>query len=220
MELFLQRVENFRPHAYRVEQAVRPHRHDHEFLKVDGVVGVHPAVDDVHHRHGQHMRANPADIAIERQPARIGSGLRRRQTDAQQRIRPEPRLVRRPVERNHRRVDLALILGIKAGQFVGDLAIDGRDRLFDAFAHEAGLVAVTQFNRFIGPCRRARGYGGAAKTAVLQQDIDLNGGVSPAVDDLAGVNVENGGHGLAGSLAGREQSPAPLVEPDTQRKRT
>ena len=34
----------------------RAHRHDHEFLDVDGVVGMRAAVDDVHHRHGQQVR--------------------------------------------------------------------------------------------------------------------------------------------------------------------
>ena len=43
------------------------HRHDHEFLDVDRVVGVRAAVDDVHHRHGQHVRAGAAEIAVERQ---------------------------------------------------------------------------------------------------------------------------------------------------------
>ena len=76
MKLFLERVENFRSHPHRLEQAVGPDRHHHEFLKIDGVVGVHPAIDDIHHRHRQDMCADPADIAVEWQPSRIRSRLR------------------------------------------------------------------------------------------------------------------------------------------------
>ena len=43
------------------------HRHDHEFLEIDRVVGMHAAIDDVHHRHRQEPRRGAADIAIERQ---------------------------------------------------------------------------------------------------------------------------------------------------------
>ena len=35
-----------------------PDRHDHELLQVDVVVGVRAAVDHVHHRHRQHVRAS------------------------------------------------------------------------------------------------------------------------------------------------------------------
>ena len=41
------------------------HRHDHEFLNVDRVVGMFAAVDDVHHRHRQHPGRGAADIAVQ-----------------------------------------------------------------------------------------------------------------------------------------------------------
>ena len=37
----------------------RADRHDHEFLEVDRIVGMHAAIDDVHHRHRQHARRVP-----------------------------------------------------------------------------------------------------------------------------------------------------------------
>ena len=55
-----------------------------------------------------------ADIAVERQAARLGGRLGHRQADAEDRVGAEPRLVRRAVERDHRRVDLGLVLGVHA----------------------------------------------------------------------------------------------------------
>ena len=45
----------------------RPLGDDHELLEVERVVGVGAAVDDVHQRHGQHARARPAQVLVERQ---------------------------------------------------------------------------------------------------------------------------------------------------------
>ena len=68
-------------------------RHDHEFLDVDRVVGMRAAVDDVHHRHGQHVRVGAAEIAVERQAARFRRGLGRRQRHAEDGVGAEPALV-------------------------------------------------------------------------------------------------------------------------------
>ena len=45
--------------AQRLGETRRANRHDHELLEVDVVVGVLAAVDDVHHRHRQRVRADP-----------------------------------------------------------------------------------------------------------------------------------------------------------------
>ena len=55
------------------EKRSAPGRHHHELLEVDAVVGVRAAVQDVHHRHGQHARRLAAEVAVERQ-ARLGRG--------------------------------------------------------------------------------------------------------------------------------------------------
>src|SRR5882757_1189831 len=39
---------------------------DHEFLEVDRVVGMHAAIDNVHHRHRQRPRRSAADVTIQR----------------------------------------------------------------------------------------------------------------------------------------------------------
>src|SRR3546814_7828599 len=43
----------------------------------------------VHHRHRQQIGRDAADIAVERQAARVGRRLRRRQADAQDRVGAE-----------------------------------------------------------------------------------------------------------------------------------
>jgi len=66
-------VENFRADADRFRARRTADRHDHEFLDVDRIVGMRPAIDDVHHRNRQHVRTRTADIAVERQMGRLGA---------------------------------------------------------------------------------------------------------------------------------------------------
>jgi len=75
MQALLEGVEDFGTDADGIGNAGGAHRHDHEFLEVDGVVGMFAAIDDVHHRHRQDMGRDAADIAIERQTARIAAAL-------------------------------------------------------------------------------------------------------------------------------------------------
>ena len=83
-----ERMESLRAPAHRLLQGGRAERHDHEFLEVDGVVGVDPAVDDVHHRHRQNARRGSPDIAIERQAGRLGGRLRDSEGHAEDCVRP------------------------------------------------------------------------------------------------------------------------------------
>ena len=110
VERLAQGVEHLRPHADGLGERRGADRHDHEFLEVDRIVGVRPAVDDVHHRHRETPRLRPADVAVERQPGRLRRGLGRRQRYAQDRVGAEPGLVGRAVERDQRAVDRDLIL--------------------------------------------------------------------------------------------------------------
>ena len=43
-----------------------PDRHDHEFLKVNVIVCMRAAVDDVHHRDGKRARIWATEITVER----------------------------------------------------------------------------------------------------------------------------------------------------------
>jgi hypothetical protein len=142
---------------------------------------VDAAVDDVHHRRRQDARRGPADIAIELQVGGFGRRLGDRQRNAEDRVGAEPRLVGRAVEGDHRLVDLDLLLGLEAADGVENVAGDRFDRLLDALAAVAALVAVAQLDRLVGAGRGARRHGGAAHRAVFEHDVDLDGRVAAAV---------------------------------------
>ncbi len=81
-ELF-QGMENLGAATQSLAEGIGPHRHDHEFLDIQAVVGVFAAVDDVHHRHRHLHRAHAAEIAVERQAGLFGSSLGDRHRDGE-----------------------------------------------------------------------------------------------------------------------------------------
>ena len=181
-----------------------PDRHDHEFLEIDRIVGMHAAIDDVHHRHRQEPRAGSADIAVERQPVGVGRRLRHGQRDAEDGIGAEPALVLRAVELDQRLVDMDLVFRLHAADGVEDLAVHRFDRLQHALAEEALLVAVAQLHRLMRAGRGAGRHGGAAEGAVLQGHVDLHRRIAAAVEDLPADDVDDGGH--ARSFAWRAET--------------
>jgi hypothetical protein len=90
MQTLLQRVEDFGAAAQALGEARRADRHDHELLEVDRIVGMGAAVQDVHHRDRQGRGRNAADIAVERQPARVGGSLRDGEAHAEDGVGAEP----------------------------------------------------------------------------------------------------------------------------------
>ena len=196
MQLLLERVEHLRAPPDRFGQAVGTDRHDHEFLDIDRVVGMFAAIDDVHHRHRQDMRRNAANITIEWQAARIRGGLGHRHAGAKDSIGADPALVGRAIERDHRQVDIALVLGIeRADQHVADLGIHRIHRIDHALAQIAGLVAIAEFDGFMRAGRGSAGHRGAAKAAIVEQNIDLDRGITPRIENFAGVDIDDRGHG-------------------------
>ncbi len=63
-EGFFEVCKNFCPPANTVCHCWCANRLDHEFLNVDGVVGVLATVDDVHHGYGQGVCKNAANITV------------------------------------------------------------------------------------------------------------------------------------------------------------
>ena len=82
--------------AQRLAEARRADRHDHELLEVHAVVGVHPAVQHVQHRHGQHVGVGPADGAVERDLQLRGRRLGRGQRHPEDGVGPERALLSVP----------------------------------------------------------------------------------------------------------------------------
>jgi hypothetical protein len=176
-----------------VRHALGADRQDHEFLHVDGVIGVGAAIDDVHHRHRQDVGVGAADIAIKRQFARLRGGLGNRQRDAEDGIGAEARLVGRAVEFDQGAIDANLIQGIEALHFGEDLGVDEIDRLGDALAEER-LTAVAELNCLMRTRRSARGHHGAAEAAVIEHHVHFDRGVAAAVEDLTAGDVDDGRH--------------------------
>ena len=190
-----QGMEHLSAHAQGLGEGVRAGGDEHELLDVDGIVGVHPAVDDVHQGDRQHPRRHAADIAVERQGRILGRGLGGGEADAQDGVGAQPALVRRAVELDHRRIEAALVLGVEAGERVEQLAVDRVHRLQHALAAVAAVVPVALLHRLVGPCGGAGRDRRATEGTVLQRHIDLDRGIAPAVEDFARGDVDDIGHG-------------------------
>ena len=149
MQAFFKGMKNLRTPPHRFGDGTGADWHYHEFLKIDGVVGMFAAVNDVHHRHRQHMRAHAADIAVKRQTARVSCGFRNCKANPQNCVRTEVRLVGRAIEIDHHRIDIFLILGIKIDQRFGNRAIHRLYRLQHALAHITRHVAIAFFGGFV-----------------------------------------------------------------------
>ncbi len=142
----LQRVKHLGAHPQALREAGGAARHDHELLEVDFVVGVRAAVEHVHHRHRQHVRALAAEIAPQGESLLGRLRVRRRERDAEDRIGAQARLVRRPVERDQRLVETLLIGRVETTNRLRDLAVDVRDRARHALAPPC-RSAVAQLGR-------------------------------------------------------------------------
>ena len=112
------------------------------------------------------------------------------------RVGAKPALVGCAVQFAHHRVDGALFGRILADQVLGQLAIDGGHGLQHALAHVTGLVAVAFLDRFMGAGRSTRRHRRTTHRAVFQRDVDLDGRIAAAVQDLACENIDDGGHGV------------------------
>ncbi len=168
-------------------------RDDHEFLEIDGRVGVGAAVEDVHHRDREDLGVGSAEVFEKREADLAGGGMRGGERDGEQRVGAELRFVGRAVEGDHCAVDGDLIEGIEAGEFLGDDLLDVRDGLGDALAQVAVLHAVAQLPGFVFARAGAAGHGGAADGAAGEFNIGFDSGIAPGIENLPGANIGNGG---------------------------
>ena len=153
-----------------------------------------PAVEDVEHRHGQDVRVHAAQVAVQRQPALLGRSVRRRQRHAQDRVGAQARLVRRPVQLDHRPVDVALVERLLALELHRQFAVDALDGLQHALAAVAPL-SVAQLVGLVGAGAGARGHRGPALRAGGEQDLHLDRRIAPGIQDLAAAYGDDLAHG-------------------------
>ena len=186
----LQRVEHLGAHAQRLMEALRADRHYHKLLNVHvRAGGVLAAVENVHHRHGQGLGVDAADVVIQADAGCGGGCLRAGEGHAEDGVRAETGLVRGAVDIYEHLVNRGLIQHVHADQRFGQLMVDVLDREQNALAVVTALVAVAQFAGFVHAGRRAGRHGRAADGAVVERDLDLDGRVAAGVKDLARHDV-------------------------------
>ena len=156
---------------------------------------VHAAVDDVHHRHRQDVRVGAADVAIQRKPGLGGRRPGDRERGAQDRVRAQIALVVGAVELDERRIDPALVERVHAGERSGDRRCSRGPPPRDALAAVAALSPSRSSTASCCPGRRARRDGRPAAHAGMEDGLDLDGGVSPRVEDLVAVQRVDRAHG-------------------------
>ncbi len=184
-------MENFHAPAQRLGKRRCSHRHHHELLEVDIVIGVRAAVEDVHHRHRNGVGSGSAEVAIERKLKRACARARRGHRNRENRVRSQPSLVRRAIQFDQPRVEPALVGCVQSDDGFRDLAIDVRNCLQHALAEELTLVAIPQFDGLMLTGGRATRHNGARAGAAIQINFSFNGRIATRVKHLASANNSN-----------------------------
>ena len=187
----LERVVDLGALLERLAEGGRTDGRDHELLHVDVGVGVRAAVEDVHHRHRQQVGVGATDVAEQRQPSTHRGGPGDRERDPEDGVGAEVGLVGRAVEVEHRLVDQPLVARVEADDLRLDLVLHGADGLLGALAAVA-RTAVTQLDGLEGAGGGARGDGRTADGVVVEEHLDLDRGIAPGVQDLAGDDGVDG----------------------------
>ena len=192
-----QGVEDLGAHADGLGEGVRPDGGDHELLEVQRVVGVGAAVDDVHHRQRQQAGVGSAEVAVQGLAVGRRGGLGGGEGDAEERVGAESGLGGRAVQRDQCGVEARLVRR-RRGRVTAAamLPLTWATARSNALAVPALGVAVAQLHGL--PCAGggAGRDGRAAERAVPEDDVGLDGGVAPAVDDPAGDDGLDGGAAL------------------------
>ena len=152
------------------------------------------AVDDVHHRHREQVRVGTADVAVERQAGRVGRGAGDGERDAEDRVGAQLGLVGGAVGVEHGLVDQPLVVGVEALDRGAEGLDDRVHRGLHALA-EIAVAAVAQLDRLERAGGRAAGDRRSGEGPVVEEHLDLDGGVAARVEDLAGADSFDGCHG-------------------------
>jgi hypothetical protein len=93
-------------------------------------------------------------------------------------------------------VDRRLVERVRAGghELGGNALIHVLDRLEHALAEVALGLAVAQLEGLVLARRRPGGHGGTALGARIEQDVDLECGGAPGIEDFAGEDGADCGH--------------------------
>ncbi len=117
--------------------------------------------------------------------------MRSGEGDRQNRVRPQPRLVRSAVQLAQGSIERLMVGGIPTGKRDADLGVDRLDCLADAAPSIALRIAVATLDCFVRAGAGSGRHGGAAKAAADETDIRFNGRISSGIENLAGANLGN-----------------------------
>ena len=146
-------------------------------------------VEDVHHRDGQRLRVRSADVPIERHFERSRGGPCVCKRNGEDGVRAESRFGRSTVKSEHRLIDERLIKSVQSLDLRVDLLVHVLDRLLDALAEIAELVAVAKFDGFIFAGRCTARNSRTARNSVLKDYFRLDRRVAARIEYLAGPHV-------------------------------
>ena len=144
-------------------------------------------------RDRQHVRVGAAQVTEERQAAGVRGGPGDGHADADEGVRAQPRLARRPVQVDQRLVHQPLVVGLVAEQFGLDLVDDALNGPGHALAAEL-RAAVPELDRLERTGRGPARHAGLGHGPVVQRYLDLKGRVPPGIQDLPGMDRFYGGH--------------------------
>ena len=112
-----------------------------------------------------------------------------RQRHAEDGVGAQARFVGRAVELAHLAVDGFLLGRRHADERRRDDLVHMADCFAHALAGVVGRIAVAQFERFVLAGARSRRHDSAAQCAAGRVDLDLDGRLPAAVENLAGMNA-------------------------------
>jgi len=143
-------VEDFRARAQGLGEAVEGHWEDHELLKVHVRIRMFAAVEDIHHRHWQHVGGDASNVSESGSLVSTAAALAQA-TRLPESLGSQFRLVWRSVQFEQGRVDSSLICGIVVEQCRSDDVVDVVDGFKDAFTLIALGVSVPKFTASKAP---------------------------------------------------------------------
>ena len=89
---------------------------------------------------------------------------------------------------DHAKIERALVSGIEPHDRCGNRFVHVGDSLEHAFAQEARVVAIAQFDGFVFASGRPRRHSGAAKCSAFKNDVSLHSRISARIDDLPAMH--------------------------------
>ncbi len=149
------------------------------------------AVDDVHHRDGEHIGVGAADIAVQGDVEVVGGSVGNCEAHAEDGVGAELALGGGAVELDHSLVNGALLKSGHTYDSGGNDVVHVGNSLEDALAEVALLVAVAKLEGFVlaGGCSRRNSC--YSLDAGFEDNFYFNCGIAPGIEDFPTCNLND-----------------------------